>query len=221
MKNLANTLNNFDIYFSMSDDNRVYSEGLKKQNELKAIVKNLTEDEKKEVIATLRQEVKDLFFPAKVKNTFKVGDTVKTLDGTVRVIKEVINTQMVRFEALEGVNIVKEFTANLELVVEPKVKSTIMTTAWSFVKKGIYNTISEALKASWRKHKLVTKMKKGIAHFTFRKKNGELREAIGTLREGNFEYKSKGNKDSNYDVVKYFDVVADAFRSFRIERLVA
>lgn len=47
------------------------------------------------------------------------------------------------------------------------------------------------------------------------------RNAIGTLRKGNFEYKPKGNsKKSNPMAVKYFDIEVKQFRSFRIDRLI-
>lgn len=112
------------------------------------------------------------------------------------------------------------------VVVEaPKAKSIrskVFTSAWAFIKKGIYSTLSEALTAAWAKYKLIAKLSTSVAHFSYRKANGELREAIGTLRDGNFDYDYKGAPISvKPDVIKYFDLVSNAWRSFRIERLVA
>lgn len=100
---------------------------------------------------------------------------------------------------------------------------TIMQTAWFFVKGNIFATIAEAMKAAWARFKVVSKMKNGVAYFTYRKSNGELREAIGTKNEMNYDYTPKGGsekKASKPDVIKYYDLTARGWRSFRIERLV-
>jgi len=98
-----------------------------------------------------------------------------------------------------------------------------MTNAWSFFKKGIFKTFSEALKAAWAKWNVVTKLLDGRVSFTFRKANGEIREAIGTTNGQLFDYAATGN---NYrkelpDVIPYFDLEKDSWRAFRIERLMS
>jgi len=99
-------------------------------------------------------------------------------------------------------------------------KSSIFRTAWELFKSHLFTSFSQALKAAWQRAKLIAKMRSGIAYFSFRKANGEVREAIGTLREGNFSYKAKGSqRKSNPAVVAYWDVERNAFRSFRIESL--
>ena len=58
---------------------------------------------------------------------------------------------------------------------------SIMQMAWQFVKRnGI--ELSEALKKAWQVFKLKAKMAKGIVKFYFRKVDGSIREAYGTLR---------------------------------------
>lgn len=106
---------------------------------------------------------------------------------------------------------------------EPKSKlSEIMSTAWAMFKSELFESFGLALKASWSKYKLVQSLKNGIARFSYIKSDGSTREAIGTLRNGNFHYKPKGStKKENSHVVKYFDVVANGFRSLRIDRLIA
>ncbi|MEM6321061.1 MAG: SH3 beta-barrel fold-containing protein, partial [Bacteroidota bacterium] len=85
-----------------------------------------------------------------------------------------------------------------------------------------FETFGAALKASWAKFKLVKQMREGIARFTFRKKDGSERAALGTLREGNFSYQYKGGKGTaKANIVKYFDIERNAFRSFRLENLIA
>lgn len=99
---------------------------------------------------------------------------------------------------------------------------SIMSTAWTYLKKGIFTNMSEALKAAWAKFKLVSRLKYSVVKFSYRTSNGQIRDAVGTLRDGNFEYEYKGAaRKENPDVVKYFDLVSDGWRSFRIERLVA
>ena len=100
-------------------------------------------------------------------------------------------------------------------------KSEIFKSAWSYLKANIVTTFSEALKLAWKRFKLILSLKKGISYFSYRKANGTLREAIGTLREGNFEYvfKTEGGKE-RFDVIKYFDIESKGWRSCRIERLV-
>ena len=98
---------------------------------------------------------------------------------------------------------------------------TVMSTAWAMLKEGLFSTISEALKAAWKRIKLIKSLKSGVAYFAYAKATGELREAIGTLRSGNFSYEAKTDgKYSKVHVVKYFDLQAKAFRSCRVDRLI-
>ena len=60
--------------------------------------------------------------------------------------------------------------------------SEIMTAAWSFVRKNGY-TMAEALKVAWANFKLRKAMATKIVRFYFRKIDGSIREAFGTLAE--------------------------------------
>ena len=70
---------------------------------------------------------------------------------------------------------------------------------------------------------LKRQMRDGIAHFMYQKKNGELREAWGTINRRLAQKHVNGNGDSRefYCTTAYFDVERGAWRSFRWENIVA
>ena len=87
----------------------------------------------------------------------------------------------------------------------------------------IFKNASEALQASWNRTKLLKKLLAGKVEFTFKKANGEIRKAIGTLNNQFFNYSPTSNsrKKENPLVIKYWDLEKNAFRSFRIDRLIS
>ena len=100
-------------------------------------------------------------------------------------------------------------------------KSTIFKTAWFYMKKGIFTTFSECLKAAWKAVKIIAKLRIGIVNFSYRKATGEIREAKGTLNNSQYQFTAKGvRKESKPDAIKYYDIGSDAWRMFRIERLI-
>ena len=98
---------------------------------------------------------------------------------------------------------------------------SIMTMAWQFVKRnGIQ--ISEALKMAWQVFKLKAKMAKGIVRFYFRKVDGTIREAYGTLRADLMpEIKGDDTRRKNDTTQVYFDTEKQAFRCFKLANLVS
>lgn len=98
-------------------------------------------------------------------------------------------------------------------------KSQLFKDAWTFLKKGIYKTFSEALKASWQRFKIMYQMFDGQVSFSFRKGNGEIRQATGTLKAQFLPQSSHPGKYNYPDVIKYFDLDKNEWRAFRIERL--
>jgi hypothetical protein len=79
-----------------------------------------------------------------------------------------------------------------------------MRSAHQLIKKlGI--TLSEALRMAWRAFKLRNSLKEWVTIFHYKKKDGSIRRALGTLDTALFEYE---------------DMEADGFRSFSIENLV-
>lgn len=68
-------------------------------------------------------------------------------------------------------------------------------------------------------------LKEGKVTFTYKKVNGEVREALGTLN-GKFSntlesYKTKNeNQKTTPGVIKYFDLNSDGWRSFKEENFI-
>ena len=97
---------------------------------------------------------------------------------------------------------------------------TIMTMAWQFVKRNGLE-LSEALKKAWQVFKLKAKMAKGIVRFYFRKVDGSIREAYGTLRADLMpEIKGDDNRKKNDTVQAYYDTEKMEFRCFKVANLV-
>lgn len=85
--------------------------------------------------------------------------------------------------------------------------------------KHQFNSFADALRKAWVIIKLRARMKKQIVSFKFKKVDGSIREAKGTLMANMLpEIKGTSNK-VNHSVMAYFDVEANAFRSFKITNL--
>ena len=61
-----------------------------------------------------------------------------------------------------------------------KQMSAIMTLAWQFVKQNGF-TLSDALKCAWANYRFKQAAKSGIVEFVFRKVDGSMRQAFGTI----------------------------------------
>lgn len=100
-------------------------------------------------------------------------------------------------------------------------KSKLFKVAYAILRKAQAATFSEALKAAWKAMKIYTRMLTGTVEFTFRKVNGEIRHAVGTLC--NLDYVAKGTgsqSDKNADVICFWDCEKNAFRSFKASTLI-
>ena len=96
----------------------------------------------------------------------------------------------------------------------------IMQMAWQFVKRNGM-TLADALKKAWQVFKLKAQMMKGIVRFYFRKVDGTIREAYGTLKaELMPETKGNDNRKKNDSVQVYFDTEKQEFRCFKLANLV-
>lgn len=90
----------------------------------------------------------------------------------------------------------------------------IMSLAWSFVQRNGY-TMSEALRCAWANIKLRALLHTKIVEFYFKKTDGTLRQAFGTLKEGLVgETKGTGRKP-NDNVQVYWDTEKEEYRSFK------
>lgn len=96
----------------------------------------------------------------------------------------------------------------------------IMNTAWAFVRRNGY-TISQALKQAWANFKLGSRLHTGIVHFYFRKMDGTIREAWGTLAS-NLVPETKGvERKPNPTTQVYFDTEKQEWRCYKIANLIS
>ena len=98
-------------------------------------------------------------------------------------------------------------------------KSRLFRIAYAIYRKAETNTFGEALKSAWKAIKLQAEMTKGVVSFQYKKINGEVRNAVGTLKNIT-QHLRGGKKNSAEDVMCYFDIEKKAFRSFVIVKLI-
>ena len=84
--------------------------------------------------------------------------------------------------------------------------------------KSTGKTFAVCLSRAWALYRLTKKMHDGIAKFAYEKVDGTLRKAIGTLK--GIENLVKGTGKTTVSTVRYFDIEANGFRSFKLENLV-
>lgn len=89
----------------------------------------------------------------------------------------------------------------------------IMNLAWSFVRKNGYS-MSEALKCAWTNIKLRALLHKKVVEFYFKKTDGALRQAFGTLMSGRIP-ETKGTKKTVDNCQVYFDCEKEEWRCFK------
>ena len=96
----------------------------------------------------------------------------------------------------------------------------VLDRAKTMVMKG-YN-LNQSLMTSMSIVALQFQLMNGTSHFIYRKKDGSLREAFGTLLEKVVERNTNGlGYPRKYDGLQaYYDVEEQAWRSFRYENLV-
>ena len=101
-------------------------------------------------------------------------------------------------------------------------KSKLFKIAHALLKKAEVSSFSEALRKAWKAIKIYAKMQIGKAEFRFQKVDGTIREAIGTLCDIDYapSASAKPRKSPDEDVMRYFDVEKNQFRSFRIVSLI-
>lgn len=96
-------------------------------------------------------------------------------------------------------------------------RSRVMKTAWQ-IWKATNGAWSECMKKAWRVYKLSVAMRKGVVTFMYKKLDGSLRAAYGTLM--NIASHKPRKKKQTFATMTYFDVVKRQFRSFRVENLI-
>lgn len=103
-------------------------------------------------------------------------------------------------------------------------KSQLFKMAHTMLRKAEANNMSEALIKAWKAVKLKATMMVGKAKFAYRKLDGTIREAIGTLFNLNYTPKTPANgkprKARPDDIICYFDIESNGFRSFNAANLI-
>lgn len=90
----------------------------------------------------------------------------------------------------------------------------IMSLAWQLVKRNGFS-MSEALKCAWANMKLKVAMKQRIVKFYFKKVDGSVREAYGTLKENLIPATSGDSRKKNDTVQVYFDTERQEYRCYK------
>lgn len=91
-------------------------------------------------------------------------------------------------------------------------KSQIFKSAWEYIRKGVADTMSEALKLAYKRAKIIKRLMEEVCEITYKKVNGEIRTAVATLQGSRVQ-------NNNATIVVYYDIEKDALRSFKIENL--
>lgn len=99
------------------------------------------------------------------------------------------------------------------------IKSNVFKLAWVFIRKHQLS-LSQALKIAWRNIKLKVAMATKIVAFTFKKSDGSIREAIGTLKSDMLPQVKGTGRPTPEHLQLYYDVQKECYRCFsKIELL--
>ena len=96
--------------------------------------------------------------------------------------------------------------------------SKIMRRAWQ-IARATGKAFAVALSKSWQLYRLTKRMRAGVVRFAYEKADGTLRRAVGTLKDTASLVKGTGHLDDGR-TMRYFDVEADGWRSFKVENFV-
>ena len=96
--------------------------------------------------------------------------------------------------------------------------ANIMRQAWMLVKKYGFN-LSEAMKQSWLIAKLRKTMRNRVVEFFFKKTDGTIRQAFGTLADNRVP-QTNGTRKTADTCVAYWDCEKEAWRSFKKVNLI-
>ena len=105
-------------------------------------------------------------------------------------------------------------SVSLGIPNDKDMKSRLFNIAWSVADK--FATFSEALTYAWKVIKLQWSLLCGTVSFSYRKVDGSIRKAAGTL---DVKYDFKGGKP-NKSMFSYWDVEANAWRGCLVQNLI-
>ncbi len=75
---------------------------------------------------------------------------------------------------------------------------------------------------AWQLYRLAKYMRSGVVTFYYRKADGSIRKAIGTLMNVPAGATIRGKKMTkpSYKTMTYYDTVKNSYRSFKVENLI-
>lgn len=101
------------------------------------------------------------------------------------------------------------------MLVTNNTRSKVLTLAHQLRRTGL--SFASAQRKAWKVIRLKHEMKNGEAEFTYTKKDGSKRRAVGTLQTN---YERKTNRVYSPLYVRYFDLEKNGFRQFAAANLV-
>lgn len=87
------------------------------------------------------------------------------------------------------------------------------------IQQATGKTFAVALAKAWQLHRFAGMLRQGVVVFSFERADGSVRKARGTLKGTGWLIKGTGK--TNYKTFRYFDIDRQAFRSFKVENLIA
>ena len=96
---------------------------------------------------------------------------------------------------------------------------TIMCRAWRLF-RSTGKAFAVCLSRAWALYRLTKRMRAGVVRFAYEKADGSLRKACGTLHDVASTVKRTERPDDG-QTVKYYDIEAHGWRSFKVENLIA
>jgi len=96
-------------------------------------------------------------------------------------------------------------------------RSFVFRTAWRVA--GAFDSFADALRYAWRVAKLKLRMLAGAVEFAYRKVDGTVRTAVGTLAPKYVDYEYKGQA-SSCRTLAYYDIERGGFRCCRLENII-
>ena len=94
-----------------------------------------------------------------------------------------------------------------------------MRRAWALF-RSTGRAFSVCLSKAWELYRLTKRMRAGVVRFAYEKADGSLRKACGTLYDVAATVKGTGYPNDAI-TMRYYDVEADGWRSFKVENLIA
>lgn len=99
-------------------------------------------------------------------------------------------------------------------------RARVMKYAWQIL-RATGQAWRQCMLKAWELYRLLKALRSGIVSFEYKKMDGSVRMATGTLRDIPIDATFGGKRVTKqpYRTMTYFDTAKNAFRSFRVENL--